>query len=93
MEDVLKRYQGDLNQILDQEGNSLLILAALQGDYAMIDMLLAKGIDADHQNSQGNTALHFACMKRLHKCVDTLIAFGVAEDLENDGGKTAWQMA
>lgn len=59
----------------------------------MIDMLLAKGIDADHQNSQGNTALHFACMKRLHKCVDTLIAFGVAEDLENDGGKTAWQMA
>lgn len=86
MEDVLKRYQGNLNLILDHDGNSLLILSAMQGDYQMIDILLAKGINANLKNMRGNTALHFAVMKRLHKCVDTLIAFGVDEGLENDHG-------
>ena len=64
----------------------------MQGDHYMIDVLLAKGINANLQNDQGNTALHFACLKGLRKCIDSLIAFEANEDIENEAGQTAWQM-
>ena len=40
MEDILRRYQGDIECIRDDEGNSLLILASNKGDYEMCDLLL-----------------------------------------------------
>ena len=40
MEDILKRYQGDIDSIRDEEGNSLLIMASNKGDYEMCDILL-----------------------------------------------------
>mmetsp|Transcript_39576 Transcript_39576/g.60507 ORF Transcript_39576/g.60507 Transcript_39576/m.60507 type:complete len:120 (+) Transcript_39576:11146-11505(+) len=93
MEDILKRYQGNLDHIQDDNGNSLLILSAMQGDFRMCDTLLTKGINGNIQNNIGNTALHFAIMKRYNKVIDTLISFGVNERIENHKGLLAWQMA
>lgn len=33
MDDILKRYSGELDDIVDDYGNSLPALAAVQGDY------------------------------------------------------------
>lgn len=40
MEDILKRYQGNIEALKDEEGNSLLIMASNKGDYEMCDILL-----------------------------------------------------
>ena len=47
MEDILKRYQGSNAPITDGAGNSLIALAAIQGDVGMIKLLLARGMDAN----------------------------------------------
>ena len=92
MEDILKRYQGSNAPITDGAGNSLIALAAIQGDVGMIKLLLARGMDANTQNHQGNTPLHFAVSGRHLKCIDTLLQAQVSEDLENEDGHTAWEM-
>lgn len=92
MEDILKRYQGSNAPITDSAGNSLIALAAIQGDVGMIKLLLARGMDANTQNYQGNTPLHFAVSGRHMKCIDTLLQAHVGEDLENEDGNTAWEM-
>ena len=83
MDDILKRYQGDLNMIFDCDSNSLIGLAAMHGDFRMIQILLAKGVNANSQNNLGNTPLHYAIMKKYNKCIDTLITYGVDENIEN----------
>lgn len=92
MEDVLKRQQDSLDTILDENGNSLLILAVLNGDAEMLNILLGKDLNPNLQNDQGNTALHYAIMNQRHKCVDILIQYGVNETLENNEGLTPWMM-
>lgn len=47
MEDILKRYQGDIDSIRDEEGNSLLIMASNKGDYEMCDILLQRGLNVN----------------------------------------------
>jgi ankyrin repeat protein len=70
MEDILKRYQGNIDNICDEDGNSLLIMATIKGDYKMVDILLQRGVDVNGQNNIGNTALHYAIMKRFNKTID-----------------------
>ena len=48
MEDILRRYQGNINVVVDEDGNSLLIQAAMNGDYKMCDILLSRGVDVNH---------------------------------------------
>jgi ankyrin repeat protein len=47
MEDILKRYQGNIDNICDEDGNSLLIMATIKGDYKMVDILLQRGVDVN----------------------------------------------
>ena len=47
MDDILKRYQGTLDSIIDENCNTLLILSAMQGDFKMCDILLAKGVNVN----------------------------------------------
>lgn len=86
MEDILKRYQGNIDNICDEDGNSLLIMATIKGDYKMCDILLQRGVDVNFQNYIGNTALHYAIMKRFNKTIDLLISYEVDENIENKNG-------
>jgi hypothetical protein len=58
MEDALEEDIGI--DIIDQFGNSLLVLAAQQGSKRMCKYLLRRGATINWQNLQGNTAMHYA---------------------------------
>jgi len=45
---------------MDNEGNTLLTLAAKTGEYKVIESLLKKGAGTDSVDDKGNTALHIA---------------------------------
>ena len=92
MEDILKRYQFKIENIKDEVGNNLLIMATMKGDYKMCDILIQQGINVNMQNNLGNTALHYAIMMRFTKTIDLLISYGANENLENNDGKRPWQM-
>lgn len=47
MIDILTRYQGDIEAIRDEDGNSLLIMASNKGDFAMCDLLLQRGLNVN----------------------------------------------
>jgi len=44
----------------DDYGNSMLIVAAQNGNIKASKLLIRKGANPNHQNNQGQTALHFA---------------------------------
>ncbi|MBA8667985.1 ankyrin repeat domain-containing protein [Holosporaceae bacterium 'Namur'] len=49
----------DIN-IQDQDNNTPLILAAIEGNIKIVNLLLKKGANTDIKNTQMNTALHYA---------------------------------
>ena len=77
MEDILRRYQGNIDVVKDEMGNSLLIMAAMNGDFKMCEILLSRGVNVNAQNHVGNTALHYAILKKFNKTIDTLISYDV----------------
>ena len=93
MEEIMRRYQIDSENFLDKKGNSLVAMAAAEGDELMVKLLLSMGENPSRQNIHGNTALHYAVAGNYHLCVDTLIAFGIDENVENNEGLTAWELS
>lgn len=60
MTDAIKSFQGNINNIRDQNGNTLLILACNLRDFKMVKLLLMNGLNPNIKNSNGNTGMHFA---------------------------------
>ena len=54
-----ERQRFHMNKV-DQFGNTLLLIAAQNGNMKIAKMLFAKGANVNHQNKQGQTALHYA---------------------------------
>ena len=42
MEDVLHRFHGNLSNIMDENGNTALMMAAMVGDEKMVKLILMK---------------------------------------------------
>ena len=68
----------------------------------MVDLLVEKGADVDHQDRDGQTPLHFLCKYRdadilnpekAKKTAEALLRAGANPHIPNKEGKTAWQMA
>lgn len=93
MDDILKRYSGELDDIVDDYGNSLPALAAIQGDYQMIQLLLDRGFDPNLQNEDGDTPLHKAIVNGAVFCTDILMNYGVDESIVNFRGFLAWELS
>jgi ankyrin repeat protein len=49
----------DPNAIIDQHGNTLLLIAGQQGSRRICKLLLRYGSKINHQNYQGNSVLHY----------------------------------
>ena len=79
----------DINQVL-MEGNTLLILAAREGNYQITKFLCEEHADVNVQNSEGNTALHFALGQQFYSIADILTVHGAKEDLQNLKGFSPW---
>ncbi len=91
MEDALNRYQGKVN-FRDNNGNTLIAMAAMNGDDPMVKLLLSRGCSANVKDKDGNTPLHYAMSGKHLKVIDTLISHGVDEHVENWRGKTPWEL-
>lgn len=69
-------------------GMSPLMLAALQGERALVEELLALGADPNHVNDDDHHALWFACVHGDPGLVSRLIAHGANVDNQNVNGAT-----
>jgi ankyrin repeat protein len=73
----------------DDLGRTPLIQAALAGNSAAIEVLLAAGADADAaETRRGTTALHLAAFRNRLGVIDALLAHGARVDVVDDNGET-----
>jgi uncharacterized protein len=72
-----------------QHGLTPLMRAALQGKRALVQELLALGVNINARNDDGNNALWLACVPRDAGIVQDLIEAGIDLNNRNDAGSTA----
>lgn len=85
---LLGKKSTDVNQ-RDAEGLTPLMVAAVAGDSAMVELLLDKGADIDAQSGSGMTALMGAAFNSRERALDVLIAHKANLDLQDHKGRTA----
>ena len=71
----------------DERGNTLLLVGAQNSNKRLVEMLLVRGANINHQNAQGNTALHFALSFDPDGTLgEYLIEHGADDSIENIDG-------
>lgn len=75
----------------DENGNSLLIVAAQQGSMRFVKFLLRRHADFNIQNLHGNTALHYCFQYSFNKLAEYLIAKGANDAILNKDGLTCYE--
>ena len=78
---------GDVNAVND-EGNSLLYVAASKNQLGKISFLLNKGADVNFKNERGATPLNVACDKTALDAVQLLIDGGADVNTRTNRGNT-----
>lgn len=73
----------------DQNGNTLLIIAAQNDNKRILKLCLRYGARINMQNSMGNTALHFATEYKYENIYNYLIQKGADTTIKNLRGKKA----
>lgn len=92
----VKRVEESLNlgfkiDTEDEKGNTLLLVAAQNTNRRLVELLLFRGANINHQNAQGNTALHFAMAYDPEGTLgEYLIEHGANDTLENIHGFTPY---
>lgn len=81
-------YPADNIHARSDNGMSPLMLAALKGESALLEDLLALGADPNHVNDEDHHALWFACVHGDPHLVSRLIAQGANIDNQNVNGAT-----
>ena len=76
----------------NEQGDSLLILAAYHGHAAVVRLLLDAGADPEIANDRGQTALGAAAFQGARDIVQMLLARGACVD-SPPGGRTAFMIA
>ena len=71
--------------VIDEQGNTPLMRAALDGQTKQVEALLRKGADVNAQNREGRTALMFAIINLRAATVETLLEFGADVNVEAGG--------
>jgi len=75
----------------DEKGNTLLLVAAQNSNKRLVEMLLVRGANVNHQNATGNTALHFALAFDAEGTLgEYLIEHGADDTIENLDGLTPY---
>jgi ankyrin repeat protein len=75
----------------DERGNTLLLVAAQNSNRRLVEMLLIRGANVNHQNAEGNTALHFALAFDSEGLLgEYLIEHGADDTIENLAGLTPY---
>jgi ankyrin repeat protein len=92
----VKRVEESLNlgfqiDAEDEKGNTLLLVATQNSNKKLVEMLLLRGANINHQNALGNTALHFALAFDKEGAIgEYLIEHGADDSIENIQGLTPY---
>ena len=73
-----------------EHNNTLLIIAAQNGNLKILKFLIAKGANPNHQNDTGQTAAHFANEYKFFEVSTWLFENGAYDYIENMYGLTAY---
>jgi hypothetical protein len=83
----------DVN-VQDQDGVTAIIIAAINNDYKIIELLLEHGADVNIKTNDGATALSFAAMEGSELAAEKLIEHGAnLNEQENSKGDTPIMLA
>ncbi len=94
--DLVDKYiqnGGNINITDEEEGKTLLMMAAKSGHLDMMKLLVNNGADLHFQNLQGATALMLACQYGQKEAVEFLINKKANLDLRDGEGSTALMIA
>jgi len=86
-EKLLDLRSGDVNAV-NEEGNSLLYIAASKNQLGKIHFLLDKGANVNFKNERGITPLNAACDKNALDAIQLLIAGGADVNTRTNRGNT-----
>ena len=91
--DTLRRLTGEKIDSKDQEGSTLLTIAAENQDIATVDLLLGKEANPNLSDAQQNTALHYAMKSGDDKLALLLLEHGADWQLLNAEGESSVHLA
>lgn len=77
----------------DRDGNTPLMIAVNENQYAVIDYLCKKGANLNVRNSKGYTALMNSVIEKKYEMTDYLCQRGANLDVRNNSGATALILA
>ena len=84
-------YKGVDVNLRDEYGNTMLMVACQNGNYAITRLLVEYKTDLNAKNSKGNTALHFCFAYSFHDIGNFLISNGADEYALNNDGLTCYE--
>ena len=95
LRDFVARHGFDAGDLDAARAGSLtpLMRAALEGDAALVEELLAGGVTLAARNGDGNNALWLACVGGSMAAIGALLAAGIDIDNRNDLGATCLMYA
>jgi len=76
--------------MVDEYGNTLLSLAAQNGNMKVAKFLMSKGANPNHQNKLGHTPSHFAIAYHFYEMSTWLFENGADDSIENIYGHTPY---
>lgn len=83
---------GDL-ECKNQQGYTLLMLAAYNGREEMVRFLLSRGADVNSTDHSGNSILMGVAFKGFDKIAEILLSSGANKDHRNSKGQNAYQFS
>ncbi len=84
---LIKEAKADMN-LVREEGNTLLHLAAINGNTETVDVLLNEGVSIESKGFDGRTALHEASRHCHLSTVECLIRRGACVNQQSESGWT-----
>ena len=79
--------------VLDEQGRTILHVAATYGHTEIVKMILRHGVDIDTGDDLGNTPLHYAAQYGQVKMAGILIEEGASQSIKNDAQETPLAVA
>lgn len=90
---ILRDHNLDLNVVVNDNGDTPLMLAVRRRNFDLVDILLHHGAHVDIQNNNGSTALMMASRARTDDLVTLLISYGANLHLKDINHNTALHYA